>query len=296
VHGCAAPSTSASPREPVFQAASLSKPLFAYAVLKLVREGKLDLDAPVLTYLPQGYSHKHYPWAADSPVDRVADARLGAITVRMALSHTSGLPNWAGGPLELDRQPGGAWRYSGEGYVLLQRAVETVTGEPLDKYMRRAVFDPLGMTRSAYTSEARLAPFVAAGMDDYGNAVKPALFMEPVAAFSLYTSAADYARFLAALLNDERMLAAIVAAPVPVDAKLDLSWGLGWELERIGADVFLWHWGNNPGYKAFVMASPRSGDAFVLFTNSDKGMALAEPIGNDVLPGPHPVFGFSLLH
>jgi hypothetical protein len=74
-----------------------------------------------------------------------------------------------------------------------------------------------------------------------------------------------------------------------------LSWGLGWGLEQRGGDVFLWHWGNNPGYKNFVMASPASGDAFVLFTDSDKGMALARPVGAAVLPGTHPVYRFHLL-
>jgi CubicO group peptidase (beta-lactamase class C family) len=292
-HGCAAgsPSTLGS----VFEAASLSKPVFAYAVLKLVQQGKMDLDAPVLKYLPHGYAHRHRAYLADSPIDQVSDPKLLAVTVRMALNHTSGLPNWSDGALVFDGVPGAKWQYSGEGYVLLQRAVEAVTGEKLDEFMERQVFGPLGMTRSAYTRQAELEKHIVPGSNGYGAVLTPYPFREPVAAFTLYTSAGDYGRFLATLLKDERTLWQIVESPVSVSAKLDLSWGLGWGLERNRGDVFLWHWGNNTGYRAFVMASPRTGDGFVILTNSDMGLSLAEPLGEEVLPGPHQVYRFHLL-
>jgi len=292
-YGCA--DYASATQESVFEAASLSKPVFAYAVLKLVQQGKLDLDAPVLSYLPRGYAHRHFAHLADSPVDQVSDPALSAVTVRMALNHTSGLPNWSNGPLVFDGKPGAQWQYSGEGYVLLQRAVEAVTGENFDEFMQRTVFGPLGMTRSAYTREAKLEKHIVPGRDGRGGVLTPLPFREPVAAFTLYTSARDYGRFLAALLKDERSLQQIVASPVPVSAKLDLSWGLGWGLERNRGEVFLWHWGNNPGYRAFVMASPRTGDGFVMFTNSETGLALAQPIGEEVLAGPHQVFRYHLL-
>jgi CubicO group peptidase (beta-lactamase class C family) len=89
----------------VFQAASLSKPVFAYAVLKLVEQGKLELDAPLVKYLPQGYRHQFDPLEAE-PSDLVTDPRIQAVTVRMVLHHSSGLPNWASGPLSFDSAPG----------------------------------------------------------------------------------------------------------------------------------------------------------------------------------------------
>lgn len=291
VHDCAARTEPDS----VFEAASLSKPVFAYAVLKLVQQGKMDLDAPVLNYLPQGYAHRYFAHRANSPVDQVSDPRLAAVTVRMALNHTSGLPNWSNGPLALVGQPGAGWHYSGEAYVLLQRAVEAVTGENLGDYMKRAVFAPLGMSRSAYTREAVLEKYIVPGANYYGERLAHLPFREPVAAFSLYTSAGDYGRFLAALMKDERTLQQIVEAPVPVSAKLDLDWGLGWGLERNRGEVYLWHWGNNSGYRAFVMASPRTGDAFVMFADSDKGLALAEPLSKEVFPAPHQVYRYHLL-
>jgi CubicO group peptidase (beta-lactamase class C family) len=292
-HGCdtESPSTQGS----VFEAASLSKPVFAYAVLKLVQQGKMDLDAPVLKYLPHGYAHRHRAYLADSPIDQVSDPKLSAVTVRMVLNHTSGLPNWSDGPLVFDGEPGAKWQYSGEGYVLLQRAVEAVTGEALGEFMKHQIFDPLGMTHSAYTRQAALEKHIAPGSNGHGDLLTPLPFREPVAAFTLYTSASDYGRFLATLLKDEPTLRQIVESPVSVSTQLNLSWGLGWGLERNRAEVFLWHWGNNSGYRAFVMASPRTGDGFVMFTNNDMGLSLAEPLGEEVFAGPHQVYRFHLL-
>ena len=281
----------------VFQAASLSKPVFAYAVLKLVEQGKLDLDAPVVRYLPQGYRHQSSPFRAESAAktDLVTDARIQAVTVRMVLNHTSGLPNWASGPLGFDSAPGEEWRYSGEGLVLLQRAVEAVTGQPLDRFMRAQLFEPLAMDHSGYVWDARLEPNLLAGHKANGAPRAPWNFHAPIAAATLYTSAADYAKFLVMLLNDERALKQITASPVAVDPSLNLSWGLGWGIEHTPADLFIWHWGNNPGYRAFVIASARTGDGFVMLTNSDNGLKLAKPITQKLLPSEHPVFGFAML-
>lgn len=82
---------------------------------------------------------------------------------------------------------------------------------------------------------------------------------------------------------------------MPVDSRLNLSWGNGWGIERVGSDTYLWQWGNNPGYRSFVMASPRTGAGFVLLTNSESGLALSEPIAKAVLPDAHRVFRFRML-
>ncbi|KQV46362.1 hypothetical protein ASC93_14620 [Massilia sp. Root335] len=157
--------------------------------------------------------------------------------------------------------------------------------------MQHTVFGPLGMTHSAYTREARLEKYIVPATNEHGLSLTLPALPEPFAAFTPYTSARDYGRFLAALLKDERSLHQIVASPVPVDARLDLSWGI----ERRQSDVFLWHWGNNPGYRGFAMVSPESGDRFVMFTNNDLGMALARPVGEEVPGGSHQVFRFPLL-
>jgi len=166
----------------VFQAASLSKPVFGYAVLKLVEQGKLALDAPVMKYLPQGYRHRFDPLKAE-PSDLVTDTRLQEVTVRMVLNHTSGLPNWAPGPLKFDASPGMEWHYSGEGYLLLQRAVEAVTGQPLNKFMTSEVFKPLAMNHSDYVWNEQIAPNLLPGTKANGAPRTTMNLKDPVAAF-----------------------------------------------------------------------------------------------------------------
>lgn len=276
----------------VFQAASLSKPVFAYAVLKLAQQGRLALDAPVLQYLPQGYRHAFDPLQQGpaARTDEVTDPRLHAVTVRMLLQHTAGLPNWASGPLRFEGEPGAGWAYSGEGYVLLQRAVEAVMTRPLDLVMQELVFAPLGMTRSSLRWTPQVAEYLLPGTKANGAPRKVVPLQQPVAAFSLYTTVGDYARFLVALLEDEKLLAMIADSPVDVDPRLDLSWGLGWGVERSADGVHLWQWGNNPGYRAFVIALPGAGDGLVMLTNSDGGLKLAEPLVRAAVPGEHKVF------
>lgn len=278
----------------VFQAASLSKPVFSYAVLQLVAQGKLDLDAPVMRYLPQGYRHQFDPMKAE-PSDLVTDPRLQAITVRMALNHTSGLPNWASGPLNFDSAPGTKWNYSGEGYVLLQRAVEAVTGQPLDQFMASQLFKPLAMHHSDYVKSEGIAQNLVPGTKANGAPRTTMDLRKPIAAFSLHTSAADYGKFLVTVLNDGEAIKQLSASPVTVDPGLGLGWGLGWGIERVQHDAYIWQWGNNMGYRAFVIASVRTGDGFVMLTNSENGLALAEPITHKILPGEHKLFQSSVL-
>jgi CubicO group peptidase (beta-lactamase class C family) len=140
----------------IFEAASLSKPVFAYAVAKLVDARKLDLDTSVSKYLPGDY---------------VDDPRLRLITVRHVLSHTTGFPNWRpdGQRLKIHFAPGERFSYSGEGFVYLQKAVERSTGETLEALMKRLVFEPLRMTSSSYVWEERFEGRKATGHDATGN-------------------------------------------------------------------------------------------------------------------------------
>ena len=90
----------------IFEAASLSKPVVAFIAMRLASRGVLDLDAPL------------WGSAEGEGYERLAhDERARRITARMVLSHTSGLPNWGGTPLEMNSDPGTAWNYSGEGFV-----------------------------------------------------------------------------------------------------------------------------------------------------------------------------------
>lgn len=294
--GCATAQRSVAPASAVFQAASLTKPVVACATLKLVQQGRLDLDAALTQYLPDGYRRRRQ---SSGPTSATADdglppAVLSALSLRMLLNHTSGLPNWANGPLRLGFEPGSRWRYSGEGYRVLQQVVETATGTGLDEVVASQVFGPLALHDSAMRWREGFTATAVPGHTRRGI-VPAARFAQPMAAASLYTTARDYARFMAAWLADDALLALSLARPVTADSRLGLQWGLGWGIETTDNGPLLWQWGNNPGYRAFAMASATTGDGFVLLTNSEGGLALAETMAGAVLPGPHKLFGFHML-
>jgi CubicO group peptidase (beta-lactamase class C family) len=275
----------------VLEAASLSKPVFAYAVLQLVDAGLIGLDEPLAAHLP-GYM--------------AGDARAAAITVRHVLTHTSGLPNWRSDarPLRAYFAPGERFSYSGEGFVYLQRVVERLTGEALDTLAKRFVFAPLGMGSSSFVWQERFEPHYATPHDHAGKPRRKLRPHDANAAWSLHTTAGDYARFLQAALGGTGLTPATAvlwftpAVNVPKDrfecldpadaAALDarVAWGLGWGLEP--GDGTFFHWGANVGATAFAIGRPRDGRALVFFANSDNGLELAPEIVATAFPGRRP--------
>src|SRR5262245_4999371 len=176
--------------ETVFEAASLSKPVFAYAVMKLVDASRIDLDKPLNQYLRGDY-------------DVGPDPRLSQITARRVLSHTTGFPNWRGGDpkLKIYFTPGEKFSYSGEGFVYLSKVVEHITGEKLNDFMKRMVFDPLGMTSSSYVwqeSYETLKTFRHNSVGEVTGRNKPE---QPNATASLHTTAQEFGRFVSAILK-----------------------------------------------------------------------------------------------
>lgn len=289
---------SQSPSEPVvFQAASLGKPVFAYGVLRLVQQGKLDLDAPLANYLPDGYVHSQDPFdpGQSAARDVLPASALRNLTARQILTHTSGLPNWAGTTLTFEFPPGSAWQYSGEGYLLLQKALESASGTEFNAFMQDRVFEPLAMTDSSYVWNDRYAKRFAYGSSSQGENDGNPQFSAAVSAATLYTTVGDFARFMETLLTDQQALQVILGSATEVAPELGFAWGLGWGLWQSEDERFIWHWGDNPGFKAFVIASLKTGDGVVILTNSDNGLALAESVVDTALPQAAGVFKFHML-
>lgn len=270
--------------ETVFSAASLSKPVFAYVVLRLAERDLIDLDRPLAEVL-------------DGP--RIThDPRGRRITPRMVLSHGTGLPNWGGERLELQFDPGTGFNYSGEGYVYLQRVVERTTGLSLEELARREVFEPLGMTRTSYVWRERFAGSAVYGKDWAWRTEHVERYEEPNAAYSLLTTARDYARFVAAVLQgtglsaESRRLMLTPERPAlrasrPTSADDHVSWGLGWGLQRGPAGRAFWHWGDNGRFKAYVVAYPEDGTGVVYLANANDGLSIAEAIVSRVVDDDH---------
>ena len=257
--------------ESVFGAASLSKPVFASGVMSLVDGGRLELDRPLSEYLAEPYL--------------ATDERAASITARMVLSHTTGLPNWRqDGPLLLRWSPGTRWGYSGEGYSYLQEVVEHVAGTRLDRYLTDAVLRPLGMNDSCFAWQDVPEKRLALGHGTDGNLSPPFRPLRAkAAAGGMFTTVSDYLRFLVhSLADNPRMF--------EPQARIDdeLAWGLGWGIETIGTGRAVWQWGDDPGYKNFVIGLPADRQGAVVFTNGDRGAAVYSEMVRHLFPGEHP--------
>jgi CubicO group peptidase (beta-lactamase class C family) len=276
----------------VFEAASLSKPVFAYAVLKLVDEGKLNLDTPLNKYLGSNY-------------DVVADDRINLITARMVLSHTSGFPNWrpdGSKTLPILFSPGQKFSYSGEGMVYLSKVVEKITGLSFEDFMQRYALQPLGMWASSYIWQNRFDSLKAyrhdllgkmSGRNQPPGGRTGAVREQGNAAASLCTTATDYAKFVIAILDGtglkKETWTQMLTPQVRVDEKYPpVAWGLGVGLETMGEGEYFWHWGDNGDSKAYVTALVPAKDAVVYFADGSNGLSFAKEILRDAIGGDHP--------
>jgi|SRR5687768_12317969 len=253
----------------VFEAASLSKPVMAYIALKLIDAGLLDLDRPLLEY---------------ADLHELPDERAGRITARMVLSHTTGLQNERIGEerLALAFDPGQRFRYSGEGFLLLQRVLESIADESLDSLSRRMVLDSLGMTRSGFVWRDDWADNAAVGHGDFESPRSPSRPVTARAPSSFHTTAHDYATFVRAVMRGDGLRRETFEQMVHphVHVADGIDWGLGWALETSHGARALWHWGDNSnsGFTAFVYMNLDRQDAVVYFANSSTGLGIVREV------------------
>jgi CubicO group peptidase (beta-lactamase class C family) len=272
-----------------FQAASLSKPVTAWGVLRLVEAGRIGLDEPVVGHLRR--------W-------RPPPSRFDAdgLTVRRLLSHTAGLSvhgyvgqtsdrplpsieaslsgeTGDGFPVELLAAPGRGWLYSGGGYSVLQLLVEELTGRPFVDYLQAEVLEPLGMTASSFQWSRTFE--TARPHDANGRAIPDFVFAEQAAA-GLVTTAPDLARFLAAALASPRGEPGGRGVLSPAGVRLALTaapategrWGLGYGLGLTpGGDRLAYHEGANRGWRAGLALLPNRRSGIALLANGDAGSA-----------------------
>lgn len=271
----------------VFEAGSMSKPVFSYLVLKLVEQGKLDLDKPLGDYLAEPLVN--------------ADDYAKLITARMILTHTSGLPNWRKGgeeregPLPIYFRPGTKFSYSGEGIYYLQRVVERITGEALAAYAKRDLFDKLGLASTSFIWTEELAPRIATGHDAAGAGLTRSRYTHANAAYTLYTTPGDYAKFIVRILKPGRadryslsgeMAREMVTRQVRMDTRevidrpgrslgLCAYRGLGWVIDETISGEIVYHSGSNQtGFTCYAQFNGRDGSGIVIMTNGKNGSDL----------------------
>ena len=248
----------------VFRTASLSKPVFAYLVMKLVDEGVLDVDRPLYRYLERPlYEYTDY-------ADLKDDERYKMLTARIVLSHQSGFPNWC--VINRDRRldfkfaPGKMFKYSGEGYRLLQFILEEISGKDFNRLAREKVFHPLGMTNTSFLWEERFDGNFAVNLRTGLRRNIKKTRTVPNAAASLLTNTADYVKFLLAVMSGKglkpethkMMLEPCVEitsqslhAPQDTDPKIhetiQLAWSMGWGRFRCSLGDAIFHVGFEEG-------------------------------------------------
>ena len=273
----------------IFNAGSISKPITAWTVLSLVEDGLLDLDAPVQNYVPEWTPH-HEGFSATS------------ITLRMLLSHTSGLSMSAVpefppaealpsldeaivGPdseIRIVAAPGEAWSYSGGGYSVLQLVIERVTGRRFEDVVRERVFEPLSMRRSSFSWNDRRQRHAATPYDSGASTDYFRYWGRAAAAFN--TTIKDLARFAAANLTGLRAgehlppglrSATIQLSHVPspnTEQNFGIRYGLGFEIWNLrGGGRIVGHNGQNTGWGATMWVAPETGDGLVILTNDSSG-------------------------
>lgn len=274
-----------------FYAASLAKPLFAYLVMQLVDQGKIDLDKPISTYLPKPLpEYELYK-------DLAGDERWKLITARNCLAHTTGFPNWRdlnprnNRKLEIFFTPGERYAYSGEGLYLLQLVVETITGRRLDDLAQEMIFIPFGMRRTSFLWQRTFESDYAVGHTVNEDTIQKNKPMRANAAGSMETTIADYARFMEAVMQGrglsqtsrKEMLTSQIRIhtkhefpslntdTTTANDKIQLSYGLGWGLFTSDYGNAFFKEGHGDGWQHYTISIPGKKYSLIIMTNSDNG-------------------------
>jgi CubicO group peptidase (beta-lactamase class C family) len=285
----------------VFEHGSNGKVLTAWGVMRLVEEGKVELDAPANRYLKR--------WQLKS-----SQFDPNAVTIRRLLNHTAGLtvhgygdysqrrrlptlvemlegknqmPPFGPGPLEIKWQPGTREVYSGGGFLLAQMVIEDVTGESFASFMHREVTAPLGLETLEWTWTPKLE---AAAPMPYGESLEPIGYRQLgcQSIGSEICSVPDFARFVAAavtgphgepagrgVLKPESVAETLEIQTNSADA--GLGYGVGW---ANGQHKMLGHSGANYGWNAYFSLDATQREGYVIANNSLLGAPLNVAVDN----------------
>ncbi|MGD8496200.1 MAG: serine hydrolase domain-containing protein [Gemmatimonadales bacterium] len=271
-----------------FMVKSLAKPVTAYAALRLVDQGVLDLDAPLDTYLER--------WKVpDNEFSRATPPTLRQLVAHRAGFTMWGVPSYAPGearptlveilqgdvpedfsPITIDYEPGTKSRYSGGGYSVLQLLLEDVTGEPFPALMRRLVLDPLGMDHSLFapTVPDSLTDVSAVGHED-GEPLGHWEALVQMAAGGLISTAPDMGRFVAEIVRAWRGESSLLSEDLAKQMLTDQGdgRGLGFEVDGAGDSLVFRHTGAGDGFRTLIVGLPARGEGLVVLVNDDDARA-----------------------
>jgi CubicO group peptidase (beta-lactamase class C family) len=285
--------------ETLFQIGSISKIFTTTLVMTVVDEGKLDLDTPIVHYIPnlpladetarKTITTRHVvTHMAGFYGDRFDDQGIGDDALAKAVA--------AFGDLRQQTAPGELWTYCNAGFDLAGRVVEVILGQRFEDAMRERVFKPLGLERSTYFAAEAIRHSVAVGhVDLTGEETKIAdpwpIPRRSNAAGGISSNVAELLRFARAHMQDgeldgNRVLSADSAQAMRTEQTVSAyprRWGLGWSLHTIGGLRLADHGGATNGFMARLTTVPEKQFALAILTNGDKGSAAHGKIGDAIL-------------
>lgn len=277
--------------ETLFQASSIGMPVTALAVLRLVEQGKLNLDLDV----------SHYLRSWNLPTNRFTEERK--VTLRELLSHTAGatvhgFEGYATGekvptlvqvlngespansaPVTIDFVPGTEFRYAGGNYTIIQQILIDVTGEPFPELMQKVVLQPLHMVHSTFQQPIpeNLRSLIAMPYDKDGKTIEGGPHTYPeMAVAGLWTTPSDLALFALAIQDALAGKPGAILSPSMARQMLQPVLGfyaLGIAIAGNGLNRYFSHPGVNAGFVGFLFAY-ETGDGVVLMTNGQNTKAL----------------------
>jgi CubicO group peptidase (beta-lactamase class C family) len=253
----------------LFEAASITKPVFAFAVQRLAERGVIDMDKPLWLYLP-------YP-------DIAHDERYKLITAKHVLTHRTGFPNWRwfnqDGKLDIKFTPGTSYGYSGEGFEYLKLVVEKITGKKVEQVLKEEVIEPMGLYHTFFSKNDSLQRMVAYGHYDRlpSNNDLPE---SPGMAYSMHTEARIFTRFMLYLLEQKglqpetyntmfRQHAEYKYDPDDDKPTVPTYMGMSLEIRETPFGKSFGHGGNNGDFKCIFEVYKDTKMGYVLFTNSN---------------------------
>lgn len=255
----------------IFTIASLTKPITAMIVLKLVDRGIWNLDEPIYKY-----------WL---DADVANDPRLKKLTTRIILSHRSGFPNWRwenkDGKLSFKFEPGTKYSYSGEGFEYLRKAIESKFKKSLSVLASELIFKPLQMKDTKYiwdnsVDETRFAR----RYDKDGTLLIENKNIVANAAYGVLTTVEDYLKFLIYVMNGAGVKKKLYNEMLSNKSQIKNHqyFGLGWMIDEIKSENVITHGGVDNGTQTIVFILPKSKKGLVIFTNSANGSEAYIPI------------------
>lgn len=285
----------------VFYGASLSKAVFGVLVMRLVEDGVIGLDTPLVKYLDEPLDAREprsrKAWH-ENLKDLATDPRHARLTARMCLAHTTGLPNWRwfepDQRLRIKTEPGTRYSYSGEGLTVLQVVLERLTGKSLEEFAQEKIFAPYGMTRSSYTWQPRFEANYGHGHDEAGKVLEKDKDNAARSASTLETTLDDYTRFLRAVLRggglkassrqemfttqirirSQRQFGPLSNEDVADHDKLALGYGLGWGVLKSPHGVGAFKEGHGDGFEHYSIVFPDRGIGVLILSNSANGESI----------------------